>query len=232
MCLGSNSEDDESSSVSSEINICSANKREDDESSSVSSQIFYMLELITFTNGIILLCVALFTSCYDEYVCYRNLMLGSFVFAVCFCILVLTHTGKFSYLVNGIQRIEFKGLKLQTLILGLFLVLGLIDFFLLSISVACEEGDIECDEPLLNPDSGNGEVRHVTRTLTAVCAILFVLTVLAYWDHFSYISAHNAWVQAILYCTIVGGVFLEVARCLVKPVKMDSKDDLEKPDWS
>lgn len=214
--------------------MCCRNS-EDVERSSVSCEIFYfyLLEFITCSNSIFLFFFALaITNCYNNYVCFRNLMIGSFVSAVCFCILILTQTGWFNPLVNKLQTMKLKVIKLQTFILSIFLVLGLTDFFLLSISVACEVGDTECDQPLLNPDSGNGEVRHVTRTLTAVCSVLFVLTVLAYWDHFSYISAHYAWVQAIFYCTIVGGVFLETARALKHPVKMEDKDNPDNPRWS
>jgi len=103
---------------------------------------------------------------------------------------------------------------------------------LLSISAACEVGENDCNDPLLDPHAGNGEIRQITRTLTAVCAILFALTVLAYWDHFSYICAHYAWVHAILYCTIVGGVFLEIARCLVRPIKKEDNVDLCGLNWS
>lgn len=99
-------------------------------------------------------------------------------------------------------------LNLQVLIISSFLIVGFIDFLLLSISAACGDGDTNCDEPLLDPDANNGLVRHITRTLTAVSAILFAFTVLAYWDDFSYISAHYSWVHAILYCTIIGGVVL------------------------
>jgi len=80
-----------------------------------------------------------------------------------------------------------------------------------------------CDKPLLDPHQGNGEVRHITRTLTAVCAIIFVFTVLAHWDHFSYLCAHYPWMHAIFYCTIIGGVILEISRRLARPKKEDEE---------
>jgi len=55
---------------------------------------------------------------------------------------------------------------------------------------------------------------------------------LAYWDHFSYLSAHYAWVQAVFYCTIVGGVFLEIARVLEPPVNIEDKNNPKYPKWS
>jgi len=116
-------------------------------------------------------------------------MIISFLCGVFLCILLLHHTGKFQWLVDCLQNNKIFCVKLPNLIVSSFLVLGLIDFLLLSVSAACEDEDI-CDEPLLDPHKGNGEVRHLTRTLTATCAILFAFTVLAHWDHFSYLCAH------------------------------------------
>ena len=37
---------------------------------------------------------------------------------------------------------------------------------------------------------------------------------MGYWERVSYLSAHNSWVIAILYMTVIGAVFLYFARCL------------------
>jgi len=189
------------------------------------SKLFKGLEILTFTVALLSLIYALaFQDCYNDYVCFRNFMVICFVCSVFFCILVLIHKKWFRLFVDAIQNRELCWkLKLQVLIISSFLIIGFTDFLLLSISAACDFGDTNCDEPLLDPYADNGLVRHITRTLTSVCAILFAFTVLAYWDHFSYISAHYSWVHAILYCTIIGGVVLEISRCLVRPKKRQDK---------
>jgi len=204
------------------------------EIKSVKSKQFLVWELFTFTACASSLIYSLaYGGCYNDYVCFRNLMFGSFVFGVFFIVLVLVHKGFFRALVEDILNREMCwNLKLPVLIISSFLLIGFSDFLLLSISAACEVGENNCNEPLLDPHAGNGEVRHITRTLTALCAILFALTVLAYWDHFSYICAHYAWVHAILYCTIIGGVFLEIARCLVRPKKKADTVDVVTLSWS
>jgi len=193
----------------------------------INSRVYKGLELSSFLACTFFLVYALKQDegCYNEYVCFRNCMVLSFVFGVFFFILLLIDKKKFQPLVDYIQnrKICCKKVKLQNLIVGSFLLIGLIDFLLLAVSAACPDGD-DCDEPLLDPHAGNGEVRHTTRTLTAVAAILFAFTVLSHWDHFSYISAHNEWVHAFLYCTLVGGVILHVARCLVTPKKTSSEN--------
>jgi len=149
-------------------------------------------------------------------------MLSSFVSGVCLFILVLNHMRWFRDFVDYIQGQKIVCVKLSNLMISSFLFLGFIDFLLLSISAACDDGD-DCDEPLLDPDGGNGEVRHITRTLTAVCAILFLFTVLAHWDHFGYLCAHYTWIHAFLYFTVVGGIILEVSRYLI-PVDETSNE--------
>jgi len=199
-----------------------------------SVTLFLVLELITFAACVLSFINAVaYGECYNDYVCFRNLMLVSFVCGVFFILLVLVHKRLFRKFVDEIQNREMCWkLKLQVLILSLFMVVGFSDFLLLSVSAACEVGQNDCHEPLLDPHAGNGEVRHITRTLTAVCAILFALTVLAYWDHFSYICAHYAWVHAIFYCTVIGGVILEIARYLVKPQNIADNIDKETLSWS
>jgi len=198
------------------------------------SKLFFLLELCTVTVCIAsLIYSTAYGMCYNDYVCFRNLMFGSFVFGFSFFLLIVVHNDLFQTLVEEILQKEICGkLKLQVMILASFLIVGFTDFLLLSISASCEVGEIDCNDPLLDPHAGNGEIRHITRTLTAVCAILFALSVLAYWDHIRYICAHYAWVHAILYLTIVGGVFLEIARCLVKPIKKAGKGDVVDLNWS
>jgi len=190
----------------------------DREHNPISTKLLLVLEPFALAACILCLIYAVhWEECYNDYRCFRNFMVGSFVFGVFLFILVLNHIRRFLWLVDRIQNYKiFCGIKLPSLIVGSFLLLGLTDFLLLSMSAACPEGD-DCDEPLLDPHGGNGEVRHTTRTLTAICAILFALTVLAHWDHFSFLCAHYAWVHAIFYCTIIGGVILEVARLLAPP---------------
>jgi len=185
-----------------------------------------LLEFFVFAACVIPFIYSLSNKCYNDYKCFRNFMLGSFFCGVFLFTLVLHHLGKFRWLVDHIQngKIYF---KVPNLIVSSFLVLGLIDFLLLSISAACPNED-NCDKPLLDPHAGNGQVRHVTRTLTSVCAILFAITVLAHWDHFSYLCAHYPWVHSFFYCTVIGGVILEAARCLAPP----KKNDEEWKDWS
>jgi len=190
------------------------------------SLLFFLLEILTFILGLLSLLNALaFSDCYNDYICFRNRMLFCYFCGIIFFILVLVHQKWFEMFVDWIQTQQICGkFKLKVLIIGTFLSIGFIDYFLLSISAACGVGDSDCHEPVLDPHAGNGEVRHITRTLTALCAILFVFTVLAYWDHFSYISAHYAWVHAIFYCSIIGGVFLWIARFLVKPKKKEENN--------
>jgi len=187
--------------------------------------VLFVLEFFTLIASVFSLTYALLNeACYNDYICFRNFMFGCFVCSVLLFILVLNHKQWFQKFVDMIQSCKVCcNIKLPVFIVSLFLSLGFIDFFLLSISAACESGNDDCDEPLLDPHAGNGEVRHITRTLTAVCAILFVLTVFAHWDHFSYICAHYAWVHAIFYCSIVGGLFLEIARWLVPPTVTGNK---------
>jgi len=187
-------------------------------------KLFMVLELVAFSVCISFLIYALYyNTCYNDYKCFRNFMVGSFVSGGFLVILVLIHKEKFQKLVDTLQNLEIGRVKLPNLIVSSFLVIGFIDFLLLSISAACPEGH-DCDEPLLDPHGGNGEVRHITRTLTAVSAFLFAFTILSHWDHFSYLCAHQAWAHAFLYCTIVGGVILEVARRLVEPTELRTTD--------
>jgi len=187
--------------------------------------LFYILEALTCIGCISSSTYALsHEECYGDYLCFRNLMLCAFVCGVFLFLLVLNHKLWFRILVDWIQSREiFCGtIKLPNLMVSSFLFLGFVDFLLLSISAACDVGD-DCDEPLLDPHGGNGEVRHITRTLTAVCAILFLFTVLAHWDHFSYLCAHHSWIHGFLYFTIAGGIFLEVCRWLVPPGKTNNE---------
>jgi len=173
------------------------------------------------------------SNCYDDHDCYRFSMFGIFICSVALFVLVLNHRNSFNCFVGWIADKKICKMELPTLIISMFLMLGLIDFVLLSVSARCEQGDVDCDEPLLNPDAGQGEVRHITRSLTAVCVILFGLTVLAYWDTFSYTCAHYSWVHAILYCTGIGWVFLVIARWLKPPTKTDiDRDDVDSLEWS
>jgi len=193
---------------------------------------FFVLEFLSFAIGMFLFLYAVVNEkCYGDFICFRNLMLGCFACAVSLCLLILTQTDRFDQLVKWLQCQSVGKVRLQSIIIGLFLVLALTDFLLLSVSVACPDDEHEeCDDPLLDPDGGNGEVRHLTRTLTAICAIMFVFTILAFWDHFSFISAHSPWVHAMFWCTIIGGVILEVARFLVPPKPKKEYD--ENTEWS
>jgi len=178
--------------------------------------------------GFIVCCTCLgfavvYEECYDGYICFRNCMVGSFLSGVSFVILVLIHKDKFTPLVDWLQSQSICCVKLRSLIVSLFLLIGFVDFLLLSISAACPEGD-DCDEPLLDPEAGNGEIQHITRTLTALSAILFAFTILSHWDHFSYLCAHYAWIHAFLYCTVVGGIILHAARYLIPPKKTSDQD--------
>jgi len=198
-----------------------------------SVKLFRVLEFLTFTaSGVCLITALAYGECYNEYACFRNLMLASFVFGVFFFLLALVHMGLFRTLVEVLGREMCWKLKLQDIILFSLVVIAFCNFLLLSISTACEVGEGGCNEPLLDPHAGNGEVRHITRALTAVCAILFALSVLAYWDLFSYMCAHYAWVHSVLYCTVIGGVVLEVSRCLVEPKKIGDTVDKITPNWS
>jgi len=124
------STENESESVDPQLMSLEANKKQIIKSQ--SSKLFFVLELFTFT-----VCTACFIystavgRCYNEYVCFRNCMFGSFVFGFFFFILVVVHNDLFQTLVEEILNQEICGkLKLQVIILASFLIIGFTDFFI------------------------------------------------------------------------------------------------------
>ena len=69
----------------------------------------------------------------------------------------------------------------------------------------------------------------MTRFATIVVGALFICAMMAYWERFSNLSAHNSWVIAILYMTVVGAIFLYFARSLEPPPKSPRQ---QKENWS
>lgn len=123
-----------------------------------------------------------------------------------------------------------------------FLVIALIDMILLRLSDVpsdctckwyydwkedCSGVDDDTSGcPPINPDSTG--LRYVTRTLTILCGVLFVGCILGYWEQASYTAAHNDWIIAVLYMTVLGYIFLYFSRSLVPPKEETQRQD----NWS
>ena len=69
----------------------------------------------------------------------------------------------------------------------------------------------------------------MTRFMTIICGALFICCVMGYWERVSNLSAHNSWVIAILYMTVIGAIFLYFARCLEPPPRTAEE---QKYNWS
>ena len=127
-----------------------------------------------------------------------------------------------------------------------FLILAVVDLIFLRLSdmpsdctcpdyEGCSNGECDtgCDDdsacPVLDPDDDN--IRPVTRSLTAICGILFVVCVLGYWEQMSYTAATNDWITAVLYMSILGWIWLYFARALVPP-DSDRANGRNQDNWS
>ena len=52
---------------------------------------------------------------------------------------------------------------------------------------------------------------------------------MGYWEQVSFLSAHNSWVIALCYMSVIGAVILYFARALEPPPKTDEE---KKYNWS
>ena len=69
----------------------------------------------------------------------------------------------------------------------------------------------------------------MTRFFTIICGALFLCCIMGYWERVSFLSAHNSWVIAILYMTVIGAIFLYFSRCLEPPPRTIEE---QKENWS
>jgi len=201
-------------------------------------KIFWMLFLrsifvVPLGVGISLFTIAVGNEeCYYDYRCFRNCMLGAYISGVIISVQIFHHFNLFRGIVDVLQGTELccGGMYLRHVILSSFYMIGMTDVVLLLISADCEVWDTNCADPLLDPDADGAIIRHVTRSLSAACCIMFYVTVLSYWDYFSYLSSKYAFVEALLYASIVGGLCLEAARLIETP--KTKEDRKEKNEWS
>lgn len=162
--------------------------------------------------------------------CWNFLFTAAWAFALGGIITELNRQDAFHAFAKWLDSLNVYSVAGRNVFLILFLCISVLDFILLAVSNKCDPDDTDCDEPMLDPDANAGAVRIITRTLTTVAGLLSGLTVVAWWDLFSYYTASFHWFHSFLYCTVAGGVALEIARYL-KPPPEDSKDNPYSWSW-
>ena len=152
------------------------------------------------------------------------MLLGFFVFIFIIIILEFNRRHNFVALTSFLYR-------WRTVLILLFFIIGIGDFILLQLSNVPDNCDWNLPDtpncPLLNPDEYH--VRLIGRILTTIVGILFGLLLFGYWESVSYLFAHSSFAISLLYMTIIGYIFVQIARVLSPPA---TKEEQKNGEWT
>mmetsp|Transcript_65525 Transcript_65525/g.104358 ORF Transcript_65525/g.104358 Transcript_65525/m.104358 type:complete len:765 (-) Transcript_65525:153-2447(-) len=184
---------------------------------------YYVVDLLCFVLLLVSFVTVAVVVEWHAYVWRFYVGFGCFM-AFCIVVTEVNRRNKFQSMTNFFHRRRYP-------LVCVFFALSIGDFILLQLSDVPPECPIwsksDPDCPLLNPDDSG--VRYMTRFTTIVCGALFLCCIMAYWERVSYLSAHNSWFIALLYMSVIGGIFIYFARCLEPPPQ---REEDKKYNWS